>query len=82
MRLVSPVFLTSLLLPLLGYVTRGRQRLFWLGNVVLWYYYLVLLSTVGRPLDRYLMPVLPIMFWTISASLNLGWQRVLRKYGT
>ena len=77
LRVVSPTFLTSLLLPLLVYATRGRRRIFWLGNTILWYYYLVLLSTVGRPLDRYLMPVIPIMFWTISAALSIGWRWML-----
>ena len=74
-RFLSPVFLTSLLLPLLTYLTRGRSRLFWLGNLILWYYYLVLLSTVGRPLDRYMQPVVPIMFWTVSTAAAVAWQR-------
>lgn len=74
LRLLSPVFLTTILLPLLGWVTRGRQRLFWLGNFILWGYYLVLLSTVGRPLDRYLMPVVPLMYWTISTAAAHGWR--------
>ena len=78
LRLLSPVFLTTLSLPLLVYVRRGRERLFWLGSALLWFYYLVLLSTVGRPLDRYLMPVLPLMFWAISAALSLVWRRLPR----
>ena len=81
-RLVSPVFLTTLLLPLLGYFKRGRERLFWLGNAVLWFFYLALLSTVGRPLDRYLMPVLPLMFWTVCTALTAGWKWALPRYGT
>ena len=75
LRLLSPVFLTTLSLPWLVYKRRGRERLFWLGNALLWFYYLVLLSTVGRPLDRYLMPVLPIMFWAISATAASLWIR-------
>ena len=74
-RLLSPVFLTTVLLPLLVWFSRGRQRLFWLGNFLLWYYYLLLLSTVGRPLDRYMMPVVPIMFWTISTAAAWAWRR-------
>ena len=81
LRLLSPVFLTTLLLPLLGWLVRGRERLFWLGNTALWCYYLVLLSTVGRPLDRYLMPVLPLMFWTVSTGADIGWRWAVRKYG-
>ena len=77
LRLISPVFLTTLILPFLVYWTRGRERLFWLGNAILWYYYLTLLSTVGRPLDRYLMPVVPIMFWTMSTAISIGWQWAL-----
>ena len=78
LRLLSPVFLTSLALPWLVYGRRGRERLFWLGSTLLWFYYLVLLSTVGRPLDRYLMPVLPIMFWAISAALTSAWKHLSR----
>ena len=74
LRFLSPVFLTSLCLPWLVYRRCGRERLFWLGSALLWFFYLVLLSTVGRPLDRYLMPVLPLMFWAISsASASLWW---------
>ena len=73
-RFLSPVFLTTLLLPGLVFLARDRQRLFWLGSGLLWYYYLILLSTVGRPLDRYMMPVVPIMFWTISTAAAWGWQ--------
>ncbi len=76
LRLLSPVFLTSLSLPWLVYCRRGRERLFWSGNAVLWVYYLLLLCTVGRPLDRYLMPVLPIMFWAISAAAASLWARL------
>ncbi len=76
LRLLSPVFLTTLSLPLLVWACRGRERLFWLGNALLWFYYLVLLSTVGRPLDRYLMPVLPLMFWAITAALTAAWTRL------
>ena len=78
LRLISPVFLTTLFLPLLVFLTRGREQLFWLSNAVLWFYYLALLSTVGRPLDRYLMPVLPVMFWAIATALAIGWRWLLR----
>ncbi len=81
-RFVSPVFITTMLLPWLVYITRGRERLFWIGNVLLWYYYLVLLSTVGRPLDRYLMPVVPIIFWAIATAASHGWRRWLVRPST
>jgi hypothetical protein len=78
-RLVSPVFVTTVLLPFLIYKTRAADRVFWLGMAALWYYYLALLGSVGRPLDRYLMPVVPITFWAYSTGLtmlwNAAWQR-------
>lgn len=74
-RVLSPIFLCGLMLPGLVYFTRGEERLYWLGVGVLWFYYLVLLSTVGRPLDRYLMPVVPLAFWAISRGVALGWER-------
>ncbi len=78
-RLVSPVFITTLLLPVLVYYTRAADRVFWLGLAVVWYFYLTLLSTVGRPLDRYLLPVIPITFWAYCTGLTmlckLAWQR-------
>ena len=78
LRLLSPVFLTTVSLPWLVYERPGRERLFWLGSAALWFYYLILLSTVGRPLDRYLMPVLPIMFWAISTAFASIWTRIER----
>jgi hypothetical protein len=75
-RLVSPVFITSLLLPFLVYCTQPGDRLFWVGAALLWFYYLALLSSVGRPLDRYLLPVVPIAFWAYSQGLTLLWERV------
>lgn len=76
-RFLSPVFLTTISLALLTWVKRGRERWFWIGNLLLWTYYLVLLSTVGRPLDRYLMPVVPIMFWAITTLAAHAWRRWL-----
>ena len=81
LRPLSPVALTTLLLPLLVWRTRGRHQAFWIGNVLLWFYYLVLLSTVGRPLDRYMMPVLPVMFWTVATAASLGWEQWRRATG-
>ena len=54
------------------------DRLFWLGATVLWFYYLALLSSVGRPLDRYLLPVVPIAFWAYGTGLTLLWERYTR----
>jgi hypothetical protein len=83
-RIVSPVFVTTLLLPVLVYFTRDADRLFWLGMGILWYYYLALLATVGRPLDRYLLPVTPIAFWAYCTGLTMLWNLALRRgwFGT
>ena len=72
-RVLSPVFLCGLLLPALIYFTRGGERIYWVGLGVLWFYYLALLSTVGRPLDRYLMPVVPVVYWVCCTALTVAW---------
>lgn len=64
----APVFLTTLLLPVFIWFTRAERRFWWLGLAVLWYFTIALLSTVGRPMDRYLVPVAPVMFWTLGAA--------------
>ena len=38
-----------------------------------WGFLIVLLYTVGRPLRRYLLPVIPIMFWTLGMLVALAW---------
>lgn len=65
----APVLLTTLLLPVFIWIKKGKQRLWWLGCAGMWYFTLILLSTVGRPLDRYLLPVVPVMFWTLSSAV-------------
>jgi hypothetical protein len=73
-----PVLVTTLLLPVLILCLRGKERWFFLGAASVWYFNMVLLSTVGRPLERYLMPLVPIMFWAMSGVLMLLWNRLLR----
>jgi hypothetical protein len=68
-----PVLLTTLLMPVVFFLTPKPVRAWWLGAAGLWYFTVVLLSTVGRPLDRYLIPALPVMFFTISSALMLAW---------
>lgn len=68
---VVPVFITTLLIPLFIWLSSGAERLWWLGLATLWGFTLALLCTVGRPMDRYLLPVLPIMFWSLSHGLFL-----------
>jgi hypothetical protein len=69
----APVLLTSLLLPVIFFLSPASMRAWWLGAAGLWYFTVVLLSTVGRPLDRYLIPALPVMFFTLTTALILGW---------
>jgi hypothetical protein len=71
-----PVLLTSLLLPVVFWLTAGPMRAWWVGAAGLWYFTVVLLATVGRPLDRYLIPALPVMFFTLSTAVMLGWDRL------
>jgi hypothetical protein len=68
-----PVLLTTLLMPVVFFLTPKPVRAWWLGAAGLWYFTVVLLSTVGRPLDRYLIPALPVMFFTISSALMIAW---------
>lgn len=73
---LAPVLLTTLLLPLLVVRARPPLRLWWLGTAAAWYFTVVLLCTVGRPLERYILPVLPVMFWTLGSIVVLGFDRL------
>ena len=70
---IVPVLLTTLLMPVVFFLTPRPTRAWWLGAAGLWYFTVVLLCTIGRPLDRYLIPALPIMFFTMSSALMLAW---------
>jgi hypothetical protein len=76
-----PVLFTTLLIPVLLLCTRGRIRFFFLTVGAVWYSNMILLSTVGRPLERYLMPLAPLMFWTLSGTLIVIWLALLRLAG-
>lgn len=78
---VAPVFITTLLIPVFIWLRTGTERLWWLGLGILWGFTIVLLCTVGRPMDRYLLPVLPIMFWTLSYGFLLLWD-FAKSFGT
>jgi len=67
------VLWTSLGLAVLVFFRRGKERWWWLTAAVCWWFVIVLLCTVGRPLSRYLLPVIPIMLWTLGAVLALAW---------
>jgi hypothetical protein len=76
-----PVLFTTLAFPLLLLFTRGKTRFFFLGTAAIWFSNMVLLSTVGRPLERYLMPLVPVMFWALSGVIIVAWLAVLRLAG-
>lgn len=73
-----PMLLTTLLLPVFFFRAKDdATRVWWAGTLVLWLFTITLLSTVGRPLDRYLIPVLPILFWTLSSCIIAVWNRMV-----
>ncbi len=69
-----PVFFTTLLLPVFFFRARGEMRAWWFGAAGVWAFTLVLLCTVGRPMDRYMIAVAPIMFWTLSSAIIELWK--------
>src|SRR5258708_30249253 len=73
-----PVLETTIALCLMLLFTRGREREFFLCAAAVWFFNMVLLSTVGRPIERYLMPLVPIMFWSLSGVVLLLWKAALR----
>ncbi|WP_131990062.1 ArnT family glycosyltransferase [Chthoniobacter flavus] len=73
-----PVFETTIALCFICLCTRGREREFFLGGAAVWFFNMVLLCTVGRPIERYLMPLVPVMFWALSGALVLLWRTALR----
>lgn len=65
----SPVFVSLLSVLALLILTPSNQRVMWLGQAALIGFTLVLLSTVGRPLQRYLVPIMPVIYWVITGML-------------
>ncbi|MEI6561588.1 MAG: hypothetical protein WCO68_05815 [Verrucomicrobiota bacterium] len=76
------VALTTLLLPWLFWRSSPAMRFWWLGLASVWFFNLGLLCTVGRPIDRYLIPVIPVMFWTLACAFTHGWAFVGAKSGS
>lgn len=65
-----PVLLTSLLLPAMILFDPCRtRRPFWLAAAAVWYFNVLIICTVGRPMQRYLMAAWPIIFWTLGGSV-------------
>ncbi len=75
---LTPVLLTSLLLPCQWWLARQTDlSLFWIASGAVWYFNILLLCTVGRPLHRYLISVTPVMFLVLAASVIWLWNRLL-----
>ncbi|HPA21307.1 MAG TPA: hypothetical protein PLU30_26425 [Verrucomicrobiae bacterium] len=81
-RMWPPVLWTSLLAVPLVFATRGEHRLLWIALASLWYFNVVLLSVIGKPMNRYVVPVTPVMFWALSYPFILIWLRVLAACGS
>jgi hypothetical protein len=77
-ELVAPALLTTILLPLLIVFDAGPRRLFWVAAASVWFFNIALLSTVGKPLNRYFVPLAPLMFWALSVPICCGWARLIR----
>jgi len=74
----SPPILLSLIgVLLLLLIAPGEDRIFWLGLAGLLGFTIVLLSTVGRPINRYAVPIMPVLFWVNTGVLvhALRWVR-------
>ena len=75
------VAITTLLLPWFFWRSESSERLWWLTLAGVWCFTLAMLSTVGRPLDRYLIPVIPVMFWTLTYGFVLLWSHLALRFG-
>ena len=80
-RFRSAALWATLLLPVFFWRTKGPYRLWWLGLCGVWFFTVVLLCTVGRPLHRYIIPALPILFWTFTSALALLWEYLSGRFG-
>lgn len=65
----SPVMLATLCLLALPFVSRGWVRPFAAGLSLVWFFSIAILCTVGRPLDRYIVPLEPMMLGAMIAGL-------------
>jgi hypothetical protein len=74
----APGLLTSISVTAFAWKSRGNLQLWWLALAGVWWFTMVLLSTVATPQLRYLIPVTPIMFWSMSAAVVGGCERLRR----
>jgi len=42
---------------------------FWLTLGAVWGFNVVIICTVGRPIPRYLMACMPVIFWTLAGAV-------------
>jgi hypothetical protein len=75
-----PGLLTTIFGAIFVFTSRGRTQLWWLTLAAIWSFSIVLLSTVGRPLVRYLIPVTPVIFWTLSSAFIVAWNWTVRRF--
>jgi hypothetical protein len=68
----SPVMIASIILVLLCLLDRA-DRPFWIAAAGIWFFNLVILSTVGKPMHRYLMPLIPVMILVTGTALCRAW---------
>ena len=80
-RMWPPVLWTSLLIVPLILFTRREHRLLWIALASLWYFNILLLSIVGKPMNRYLVPVNTVMIWALSYPFILIWLYIVSRVG-
>ena len=73
----SPVLACSVALPIVLLIIGRQLRPAFAVFFVLWWSGLLILSTVGRPMDRYLLPLCPIIFFTLASLIAVAWMKLL-----
>jgi hypothetical protein len=70
---VMPVFFAALAGCWFAATSRGPERWWWILCMSFLFLTLAINSTVGRPMNRYLIPITPILFWSLSAGFLQLW---------
>ncbi len=92
-RLFPPMAAASVIAAALACFAGGASRALWIALAAFWFFSIVLFSTVGRPMNRYVVPLAPVMFlalaWPVAALCVRGpalaswaWTRSGRGGGT
>jgi len=79
---VAPVFMATLAVLLMCWVSPREYRTWWIGAAAVWFCGQLILCTIGRPLDRYLMPTLPIMFIALGSGFIFLWNLLDKRLNT